>query len=185
MKRHYYLTDSLDDLSLVQQELLHSGVSEPQIHVLSDDDAEVARHNLNEVEAVLRKDVVHSMNLGALIGVSAALAVLLLGYIGGLTGTAFGWTPVIFLAIVVLGFSTWLGGFLGIQEPHHQFKRFQQELVRGRHVFFVDLHPNQEALMQRVVKSHPALSHAGDGDSAPAWVLQMQNRWRGFVEVMP
>ena len=185
MKRHYYLSDSLDDLRVVQQELQQNGVSEPQIHVLSEDDAGVARHDLNEVEAVLRKDVVHSMHLGALTGVSAALAVLLLGYLGGLASTAFGWTPVIFLAIVVLGFSTWMGGFLGIQEPHHQFKRFQQELVMGRHVFFVDLYPNQEALMQRVVMRHPALSHAGDGESAPSWVLQLQNRWRGFVQTMP
>lgn len=185
MKRHYYISDSLDDLTLVQLELTRQGVTTPQIHVLSWDDAEVERRELNEVEAVLRKDVVHSMNRGALIGVGASLGVLLFGYLAGFTDTAVGWLPVIFLAIVVLGFCTWVGGFYGIQEPHHQFKRFQQELEKGRHVFFVDLYPEQEATMDALVKKHVSLRHAGDDESAPSWVLQFQNRWRNFVEVMP
>ncbi len=185
MKRHYYISDSLDDLTVVQLELTRQGVTTPQIHVLSWDDAAVARHELNEVEAVLKKDVVSSMIKGALTGVVASLGVLLFGYLAGLTGTALGWMPIIFLAIVVLGFCTWMGGFYGIQEPHHQFKRFQQELEKGRHVFFVDLYPEQESAMDAVVQSHPALRHAGDDASAPSWVVQLQNRWRNFEQVMP
>jgi hypothetical protein len=185
MKRHYYISDSLDDLTVVQLELTRQGVTTPQIHVLSWDDDAVARRELNEVEAVLKKDVVNSMNKGALIGVGASLGVLLFSYLAGLTDTAFGWMPVLFLAIVVLGFCTWVGGFYGIQEPHHQFKRFQQELEKGQHVFFVDLYPEQESAMDAVVQSHPALRHAGDDTSAPSWVVQFQNRWRNFVQVMP
>lgn len=185
MKRHYYIADQLAELSLVQRELQDAGVTDPQIHVLSWDDAEVSRRDLHEVEAVLQKDVVHSMNMGALAGVAASLAVLLIGYFAGLTNTIAGWTPLIFLAVVVLGFSTWIGGFFGIQEPHHQFKRFQQELEKGRHIFFVDLYPDQEKVLSELVLRHPALRHAGDDESVPSWVVQFQNRWRNFVEVMP
>jgi hypothetical protein len=185
MKRLYYISDSLDELSKVQRELTQNGITQPQIHVLSWDDAEVARRELNEVEAVLKKDVVNSMNRGALVGVAASLAVLLFGYVTGFTDSALGWMPIIFLSIVVLGFCTWIGGFYGIQEPHHQFKRFQQDLENGRHVFFVDLYPEQETVMNDLVGRTQGLRHAGDDASVPSWVVQFQNRWRNFVEVMP
>ena len=185
MKRHYYIADELDELAAVQRELRQQGVSNPQIHVLSWDDAEVKRRELHEVEAVLKKDVVHSMIRGACIGVAVAAVVLAGAWFSGMTTSAAGWTPFIFLTVVALGFCTWEGGFFGIQQPHYQFKRFQQDLDRGKHIFFVDLYPEQEALMDRVVNQHPRLDHAGDGESTPSWVVQFQNRWRNFVEVMP
>ena len=67
MKRHYYVTDDLDDLDHVEEELERAGLVTPQLHVLSRDDAGVARHeHLHEVEAVMRTDVVRSMKRGAL-----------------------------------------------------------------------------------------------------------------------
>ena len=114
MKRHFYISENLEELELVEQELEDNGVSAPQIHVLSQNDAAVQRHGLPYVEAVLRKDVVHSMELGALIGVSTALLILATAYLAGWTATAAGWLPFIFLAIVVLGFCTWEGGLFGI-----------------------------------------------------------------------
>ena len=41
MKRHYYISSDLDDLELIERDLEEAGVSTPQIHVLSDDDARV------------------------------------------------------------------------------------------------------------------------------------------------
>ena len=185
MKRHFYIADTLDDLTRLQQELQREGVTTPQIHVLSWDDAEVERRELHEVEAVLKKDVVHSMEKGAAVGAVGAVVVLLGAYFSGLTATAAGWAPFIFLAIIVLGFCTWEGGFFGIQQPHHQFKRFKHELDMGKHIFFVDLYPEQEGIVRRAVDKHPSLRHAGDDASTPAWVVQFQNRWHTFVEVMP
>ena len=86
MKRHFYISDSLDDLEAVEHELEGSGVATPQIHVLSQNDADVQHHHLNEVEAVLKRDVVHSMELGALVGVVAAALVLAVAYFAGWTG---------------------------------------------------------------------------------------------------
>ena len=55
-----------------------AGISKPQIHVLSRDDAGVARTELHQVEPVLRKDVVHGTERGALVGLGGAAIVLLL-----------------------------------------------------------------------------------------------------------
>lgn len=184
MKRHYYLTDDLDDLKKVEQELEQNGVVKPQIHVLSKNDQDVAEHNLHQVEAVLKKDVVYKMEIGAVFGVVGFLLVLAISHFSGATATV-GWVPFIFLAIVVLGFCTWEGGFLGIQEMHHDFKRFQEDLDRGRHVFFVDIDASQESLLEQVTRSHPSLQNAGFGDATPRWVIMWQKNWTKFMDAMP
>ena len=58
MKRHFYISEDLDDLEQVEQELVSGGVETPHIHVLSENDADVENHHLHEVEAVLKKDIV-------------------------------------------------------------------------------------------------------------------------------
>ena len=185
MIRHFYISDSLDDLEDVEQELEEQGIATPQIHVLSQNDADVQQHHLHEVEAVLKKDVVHSMELGAIVGVIAAAIVLIVAYTAGWTESAAGWIPFIFLAIVVLGFCTWEGGLFGIQEPHYQFKQFQDVLKQGRHVFFVDVTEQQEAVLARIVDAHPKLEAAGEAEATPEWVIRWQKNWQGFVKTMP
>jgi hypothetical protein len=184
MKRHYFLSDDLDDLERVEQDLEQAGLVKPQIHVLSEDDTGVELRHLHEVEAVLRKDVVHGTELGAVVGVIGAAAVLLLAWLSGLTET-YTWIPAIFLAVVVLGFCTWEGGLIGIGETHVDFRRFQDDLKAGRHVLFVDVDKGQERVLRSVVKRHPKLRPAGDGSSTPRWVVNLQQKWADFMRTAP
>ncbi len=184
MKRHYFISDDLATLQTVERDLLASGITEPQVHVLSDDDTGVAIHQLHEVEAVLKKDVVHGTRRGALVGMALAAAILVLASLSGLTATYTG-IPAIFLAIIVLGFCTWEGGLIGIQEPHEDFQRFQDDLRAGRHILFVDVDADQEEQVQGVVAHQQALRHAGDGEATPRWVVGAQNKWARFLQLAP
>ncbi len=184
MKRHYFVSEDLDDLEAVERDLENAGVTTPQIHVLSEDDAGVELHHLHEVEAVLKKDVVHGTEMGAVVGVVCAAAVLGIAWLTGITETIT-WVPPIFLAIVVLGFCTWEGGLIGIQEPHVDFRRFQDDLKAGRHVLFVDIDPEQESILQEVARRHPKLEDAGEGSSTPRWVVGAQNTWTKFMKAAP
>ncbi len=99
MNRHFYISNDLNDLEQIELELEQEGISAAHSHVLSLDDAEVAAHpSLNEVEAVLRTDVVHSTKVGAVVGVVAATSMI---YIVSLMGWAdkATWVPFVFLAI--------------------------------------------------------------------------------------
>ena len=184
MKRHYYISNDLDDLEIVERDLESAGVSTPQIHVLSEDDSGVETHHLHEVEAVLKKDVVHGTEIGAVVGVIAAAAILLLFWLSGLTET-YTWVPAIFLSVIVLGFCTWEGGLIGIQEPHTDFRRFQNDLHQGKHVLFVDVDPAQESILRKVVRNHPQLTDAGEGGSTPRWVVGAQRKWTRFMQLAP
>ncbi len=185
MKRHYYISTDLDDLEHVEEELEAAGVATPQIHVLSHDDDGVAKHDhLHPVEAVLKKDVVHGTEVGAVIGVIGASLVLLISYYSGVTETV-GWVPFLFLAVVVLGFCTWEGGLFGIQEPHQDFKRFEGELDAGKHVFFVDVDANQESALSRIVSAHPRMEPAGEGAATPKVVVEAQKKFHDVMQTLP
>jgi hypothetical protein len=185
MLRHYYISDDLDDLEAVGQELEEKGVSNPQIHVLSENDAEVEKHHLHAIEAVLKQDVVHSTQLGAVVGIIVAGLVLAVAYVMQWHTSAAGWLPFGFLAVVVLGFCTWEGGLVGIQIPNHQFKRFQALLKQGKHIFFVDLDPEQEAILSEVVDRHPRLKLAGTGAATPGWVVHGQEKFSKVMKTLP
>ena len=185
MKRHYYISDDLDDLDHVEDELERQGVATPQIHVLSRDDAGVERRpHLHPVEAVLKKDVVRGTEFGALSGAGGAAVVTAFAYFSGLTATV-GWVPFAFLAIIVLGFCAWAGGLLGIQEPHQDFVRFQKDLDAGRHVFFVDVTSDQEAVLTDIIGQHPGLQPAGNGAATPEVVVLAQKKFNDVMQTLP
>ena len=177
MLRHYFISDSLDDLEVFEEQLEAAGVSASQIHVLSRADAEVEHHHhLHEVQSFMKNDIVHSTIRGAVVGLCAFVLVLAIAYFAGWTDSAVGWMPFIFLAVVMLGFCTWEGGLRGIQEPNHDFARFEQALRDGKHIFFMDLEPQQEVILEEVLKSHPQVELAGTGSSAPHWLIALQQK---------
>ena len=186
MLRHYFISDNLDDLEVFEEQLENAGVSTPQIHVLSRNDADVAHHHLHDVKSFMKKDIVHSTACGAVVGLCAVVLVLSVAYFAGWTETVVGWIPFVFLAIVLLGFCTWEGGLIGIQKPNHHFRRFEKALSDGKHIFFVDLEPRQEAVLEKLLKSHPQLQLAGTGISTPHWFIEWQKKIpRFFKETWP
>jgi hypothetical protein len=185
MLRHYYVSDDLQELEAVENELQNQGVTTPQIHVLSENDAEVEQHHLHAIEPVLKKDVVRSTQRGALIGVLGASLLLLVTYLMEWHNSAVGWVPFIFCALVTLGFCTWQGGLIGIQIPNHQFARFQSLLQQGKHIFFVDFDKAQEGIVQSVLNRHPKLEFAGTGEATPGWVVRSQDKFSHMMKVMP
>lgn len=185
MKRQYYISKDLDDLEAIERELEASGISTPQIHVLSENDAEVEKHHLHAIESVLKKDVVRSTERGAVVGAVLATILLLVTYFMGWHQSAAGWIPFGFLAVVLLGFCTWEGGLIGIQVPNYQFVRFQELLAQGEHVFFVDITDEQKTILEKVLKSHKSLRHAGSGEATPEWVVKGQEKFSSFMKTMP
>jgi len=184
MQRHYFVSDDLSHLQAVERDLLQADVQSTQIYVLSEDNAGMEQRRLNEVEAVLKKDVVHGTELGALIGAVGAVLVIALAWASGIA-QAYTWIPPIFLAIVILGFCTWEGGLIGISEPHYDFKRFREDLDAGRHIMLVDNTEEQETAVKAVAREHPELRPAGSGNPRPRWFITAQQNWASFLRLGP
>jgi len=169
--RHYFVSDDLDDLELLQEQLEDRGVENPQIYVLSNDDPGVANHvHLNAAMSLLKNDVIHSGEIGALTGLIGALVVVGVAYMLGLPELKMGWVPYIFLAIVVFGFCTWEGGLIGFQRPNYHYKRFEGALAEGKHVFIIELDPDQEPILESLLEAHPHLEESGTEIGPSHWI---------------
>ncbi|MDX1625879.1 MAG: NAD/FAD-utilizing enzyme, partial [Wenzhouxiangellaceae bacterium] len=155
LKRHFYVSDDLDDLERFEEELEELDIVTPQIHLLTLDDGNAAHHhNLHEVSSLMKTDVVHSTLVGAVVGLCAAALALVIAYLFGWTDSGAGWLPFIFLAIILLGFFTWQGGLWGIENPNTHFKDFEEALRKGKHIFFVDLEPGRGKIVRRLARKH-------------------------------
>ncbi len=177
MLRHYFISDDLDDLETIEEQLESAGVSTPQIHVLTAHDAELDHHeHLHRVQSFMKKDVVHSTLVGAAVGVCLFVLVLAVAYFAGWTNTAAGWVPFIFLAVIVLGFSTWEGGLFGLHKPNFHLARFEEHIKNDKHILFVDLEHDQEEILSRVLKSHPKLEPAGSESLHRHWFVAVQKK---------
>jgi hypothetical protein len=184
MKRYYFIVDDLNVVAMVEREMLANGIAGEQIHVLCLNDADAERRELHDVQSLMKKDVIHSAEIGALIGLAASALALVIAHVTGVA-EKLGWWPFVFLAIVLLGFFTWEGGLIGIQVPNSRFRRFEKALRAGEHVFFVDVDNAQESTVQRVVAAHPQLRPAGTGSSSPRWLVGLQSNARRFFEWAP
>lgn len=185
MLRHYYITDRLEDLAQVEQALISQGMLDSQIHVLSEQDAEVAMLQLHEVESVLKKDVIHSTKIGAMVGCILAIITLLFAYFMNWFNSPSGWLPFVFLSIIIIGFCTWEGGFIGIQTDNINFRRFKRLLTNGMHVLFVDIEPKQKFTLDSVIKEFPSIQAQGTGDASPHWVVYGRDKYQTFMKSMP
>jgi hypothetical protein len=175
--RHYFISDNLDDLEVFEEQLEACGVTTPQIHVLSKHDTEIAHHDhLNYVQSFMKKDVVHSTEVGAVVGVCLAILSLIVANLFGWTDSPAGWIPFIFLAIILLGFCTWEGGLIGMERPNFHFARFADALKADKHIFFIDLEPNQEEILTQVIQKHSQVELAGTGSATPNWLIALENR---------
>jgi len=181
MNRHYFISDNLDDLDRIEEDLEHRGVYRPQIHVLSKDDAGVEnRKHLHNIESIFKQDIVHGTIVGAVIGLFAATLVMAFAYLSDLSET-YPWVTVIFLALIIFGFITWSGGFYGIQTPHKEFRRFQKALNHGKHIFIVDVDPSQENIIKQIKRDHPHLHDAGAGQATPRWIVMGQKNFKDIT----
>jgi len=156
MKHAYYISQDLDEMESAHNDLVDQGVRDKHIHVYSDADAEVQEHHLRTVSDFEKTDVIRSGTYGAVIGVILASLMLALPTVLSIESPV-GNMPFIFGAIVLLGFSTWEGGLLGIQRENHKFAFVNDDIHHGEHLMIVDYDENASSAVERAMQTHPTL----------------------------
>ncbi|MEZ5558054.1 MAG: magnesium transporter [Pseudomonadales bacterium] len=187
MTRNYWIGTDLEELEAIERELEASGALRQQIHVLTLDDTSAENHHqIHDVQSLMKKDLIRSGLFGLALGLCMGLLVLLTAQFAGWAESPAGWLPFVFLAVILVGFFTWEGGLWGIQTLNSKFRRFEQTLEAGKHVFFVDLRPDQESMVADLMRRHPSAEFAGTGAASPHWLIVWQYRMRHlFTETLP
>lgn len=186
MRRYFFISSDLEALQQFEGDLERAGIHRPQIHVLTNDESEAHRHHVHQVTPFMKTDVVHSTLVGVAGGAILAGIVLLITFLAGWHESAAGSVPFIFLAIVLLGFCTWVGGFRGIQTSNSRTRQFDQIVHDGQHVFFIDQPKGRGELLEETASRYPAIRMAGLGHGAPGWIVYSQHHVkRFFSETFP
>jgi len=165
MKRAYFVADNLGEIENAEQDLESSGIPATQMRVLSEDEMAVKNHRLHSVPDFFQKDIIHQGTRGAIIGVILASTTLITVSLTGLNAIA-GTAPVLVLAAFFLGFSTWVGGLIGMHQTNYKFRDLVKVVAKGRHVFMVDFSESQEVYIKNLTVKYPRLSEAGFGSTA-------------------
>lgn len=180
MTRNFFISTNLDDLEHFEQDLERSGFVKPQIHLLTEYEGDAQRHHVHQVSSFMKTDIVHSTLVGAAFGAWLAVLVLLVTLIAGWYATWVGAIPFVYLAIVLLGFSTFIGAFWGIQNSNSRTRQFDQVVRAGKHVFFVDHPQKQNQLLDDVSKRYPSMQAAGRANGASSWIVYSQQGIKHF-----
>ena len=150
MKRLYYLSDNIDYVKAISDELHQSGISDWNFHVMSRDEAGIYTHHLHGSNPLQRTDFIH----GALRGTLCGLTLSLLAVIGLLWQTSFPHEVPIAAALMLTMFSTWVGGLIGISRVHYKIARYYDKLQAGEYLIMVDVPRKYAASIEPILESH-------------------------------
>lgn len=179
MNRYYFITNDMDDLANVEQELEQQGVLKEQMHVLPYNDAVAEERGLESVDSIFRKDILRTLAVGFGIGCAVAALMLTVAFFVGVESTQ-AWLMLGFIALMIVGVCTWEGGLAGVHWPQHQFRRFGRDLKRGFSVFFVDVDEGQEQTLVTTAKQHKQLQPVGNGEGESAALVKLRHNLRSY-----
>ncbi len=156
MRHAYYLSEDLNEMETLHDELIEAGIDDNHIHVLSDHERDVEAHHIRPVNPFEKTDVIRSMSMGFLVGIVLSAALLTVPLLFNIT-TPVGNMPFLFGAVILMGLSTWEGGFMGIQQANHKFEPVNDAIHHGKHLMIVDYLDNKGKKVQEMVRTHPKL----------------------------
>ncbi len=163
MKRLYYLTDSLDSVTRIVEDLHRDGITDWHLHVLSRNEAGLFHRQIHSANMLQENDVIHSGQLGALVG----------GLVGLVAATLLEWwnpfgVDIPLPALIVFAgfftmFGAWSGGLAGVTRENYKTTRFHDDLANGKHLVMVDVSREQERLVRhQLYRYHPEACLAGE-----------------------
>ena len=150
MKRLYYLTEDMDFAEHISAVLTSSGISEHHIHVLSKDEAGVTTHHLHGPNILERVDFVRVALNGMGIGMMLAIITLFVARI--LLDVSMTMAGQIGSMALLMLFGTWLGGMIGFTQENRHLRRFHEQIEKGRHLIMIDVHPQEEPKVHRIIE---------------------------------
>lgn len=162
MKRLYYLTYDIDVAESVSKSLHANGISDWNFHVLSKDEAGIQKHHLHAATPIHQLDILRSGERGFFYGVMLAIVTIVL--VDQLTSwfEMFGLLGVLGIAAMTIGFSTWIGGFIGMQTENYKIRRFHDVIEHGGYLLMVDVTPKQKASIEILLMNQHGVSKAGE-----------------------
>lgn len=156
MNHAYYLSDDLDELEVMHDELLETGITDQNIHVISDDEDNVEKHHMLNVSPFAKTNVIRTLFIGVSVGIATGVMFVSVPFIFGFAASP-GSIPFTLAGVFILSFATFEGGFLGLQKAHPKYKSVWDRIHHGKHLMVVDYENEKAPLVKSLQTLHPKL----------------------------
>ena len=168
-RRIYWLLPDLASARRTMDDLLLARISEPHIHFVAREDADMS--GLHPANVLQTSDVVRSAQAGLVIGgaVGAVLGTIVALFFP-IVGDTREWGMIAVLAIVGAGFGAWSSSMIGISAPNNRLKRFEPAIEQGQILLMVDVpHARVDDIEARLQALHPEAHLEGVEPNIPAF----------------
>ena len=168
-RRIYWLLPDLASARRTMDDLLLARISEPHIHFVAREEADMS--GLNAANVLQSSDVIRAAQAGLVIG-GAAGAVLGVGVAQyfPLFGTAPEWGLVAVLSILGAVFGAWASSMIGVSAPNNRLKRFAPAIEQGQILLMVDVPRSRiNDIEARLAALHPEARLEGMEPNIPAF----------------
>ena len=138
-----------------------AGIEHRHIHIAHKDHLGTQQRHLNDLSFLEEFDTLHSSERGFLVGIvlSAMTGFAIYEY---MEGHPIASMITLFACLVVLGYSTWLGGLIGSSSDNYRLQPFHDHLEQGGALVIVDLDVETEQKLKKVlVKEMPSVVPSG------------------------
>ena len=165
MIQQLYLLPDLNSSERLAEIIESSGISHNRIHIAHKNHAEAQKRDLNDLNFLEEFDTIHSGERGFLVG--AILAMLVgVSVFEFLEGYPVASMVTLFSCLIVLGFSTWLGGLIGASSDNYRLQPFHEHLEQGGSLMLVDVDTRGDAdLRSLVANAFPEARPAGSSNT--------------------
>ncbi|MBS1212487.1 MAG: uncharacterized protein H6R26_1104, partial [Proteobacteria bacterium] len=150
MKRLYYLTENIDSVEQVSNDLHQAGVTDWNFHVLSKDEAGLYKRHIHSANYLQKLDIIRNAERGAMAGFAGA--VLVTGYV--ITAEPFGSQLSGLVYVAIFGFITlfgaWMGGLVGLSRENQKIAEYHDDIEAGKFLIMIDVKIGDEQRVQDV-----------------------------------
>jgi len=163
MKRLYFLADSLEQVRKISDDLHHQGLNDWQFSVLSRNEAGLFHHHVHSANLFQQNDVIHSGEIGAIVGGTIAFIAALIVELLTPFGDPMPLPIVILASVFFVLFGVWSGGLAGTTRENYKTTHFHDELVRGKHLIMIDASKHQAREVQlQLAQYHMHVTSVGE-----------------------
>ena len=167
-RRLYFLLPDIQSAQKTMNDLLLMRIGERHLHFMARDGTDLSM--LHEANLLQTTDLVHSAELGLVIGGGIGIAAGLAAAFFPPVGDAPQWGLALMMFVIGCGFGSWVASMIGSSAPNSRLRQFKAALEAGYILLMVDVPRwRVEEIEARVESVHAEVVPRGIEPTIPAF----------------
>ena len=145
-------------------------VDSRHIHIISNNEPELAEAHLPEATLLEKTDVVPAFERGIVFGFATGLAAGLVGSYFSPLGLEFDGATILGITLAGAVFGAWISGMIGVSLHNSQLKMFESAIAHGGLLIIIDVPKARvDEITSLVKRHHPEAAAEGTEPTMPAF----------------